>query len=195
MNQFESNFEEKKERSNWPLGLVGAIVGGMLGSVPWMIAFNFNWFIGWLGALIGFCAMKGYELLKGPKGVVKTVTIVVVSLVVVVVAQYATTIFMVYSEWQELGRRFAPTLLDTFEIVNDALINDSELQRYFLIDSGMGMFFALLGVSAIFKKDEGDGDDLLGGDDLDFLDDEREGAASNDNDPLANFNSLNDHDL
>jgi H+/Cl- antiporter ClcA len=155
MNDYEQGsthtlLDGEPQRKSLLLGIVGALVGAIVGSIPWMIAFNFNWFVGILGALIGLCAMKGYEFLKGPEGKVKIVVIVTISLIIVVLAQYVTTIFAVYREFQ--GERFAPTLLDTMDLLNDMLFADPEVTRYFLIDAGMGIFFALLGLSGIFKE-------------------------------------------
>ena len=111
MNDYEQGsahtlIEDEQKRKSILLGIVGALVGAVVGSIPWMIAFNFNWFIGILGAFIGVCAMKGYEILRGPEGKVKIVVIVTISLIVVVLAQYVTTIFAVYRELQ--AERFAP---------------------------------------------------------------------------------------
>jgi len=155
MNDYEqalaqAALDNESQRKSVLLGILGALVGALVGSIPWMIAFRFNWFVGFLGALIGLSAMKGYELLRGPDGKVKIVVIVTISLIVVVLAQYMTTVFMVYRDAQV--HRFPPTFLETMDMVNDFLRNSSDIRGDFLFDTGLGIIFALLGLSGIFKE-------------------------------------------
>jgi len=146
---YYNSLDDKQKKGNLVLALLGAIIGGLIGSIPWMVAYNFNWVLSFFGAAIGFCAMKGYELGKGPEGLVKKVSIIAISLIIVVLAQYTVGVLYAYRIFQE--GRFAPTLLDTVDIFNDRLFNDPEFQRAMLIDTGIGIFFALLGLSGLFK--------------------------------------------
>ncbi|MCL2559331.1 MAG: hypothetical protein FWE07_02485 [Turicibacter sp.] len=172
--------QEKMQRSSLLLGIIGALIGAIIGSIPWIIAFNLNWIIGFLGAVIGYCAMKGYELLKGPDGLIKMVVVITSSLLVVLLVQYFSTVFWHYRDWQ--GGRFSPTFLDVMDAINDALFTDAVFTRYFLIDSGMGMLFAIFGISGLFKQRNGE---------VDLL--------ANENDPTNDLekdtNDLNDFDF
>jgi len=154
-----NSLDDQPEKRNLVLGLLGAIIGGLVGSIPWMIAYNFNWVLSILGAAIGFCAMKGYELFKGPEGTVKKVSIITISLIIVVLAQYTVGILYAYRAMQ--GIPFAPTIVDTIEIFNEMLLSEPEFQRAMLFDTGIGIFFALLGLSGLFKgKTNNNNDDI-----------------------------------
>jgi len=172
-----NSLNDKEEKRSLVLGLLGAIVGGLIGSIPWMIAYNFNWVLSILGAAIGFCAMKGYELGKGPEGVVKKVSIITISLIIVVFAQYVVGVLYAYQAMQ--GMRFSPTILDTVEIFNELLFSEPEFQRAMLADTGIGIFFALLGLSGLFKGKTTDPFDNDGATDTDEITDDEQSDSLN----------------
>ena len=54
-----SVFEVQENKQNYLLGAVGAVLGAIIGTVPWALASMSGWFVAWLGFLIGFLAQKG----------------------------------------------------------------------------------------------------------------------------------------
>jgi hypothetical protein len=59
-----SNFAA--EDKNYSGGVLGALLGGAIGSIPWILVSAFaNLMVAWLGYLIGYCALRGYRMLKG----------------------------------------------------------------------------------------------------------------------------------
>ena len=43
--------------------MIGAFLGALLGCVLWIIIYRLGYIAGIAGAVIGICAMKGYEML------------------------------------------------------------------------------------------------------------------------------------
>lgn len=49
---------------NYALGFIGALLGGLVGAIPWAIVSSMGWFVAWLGYVIAIAASKGYDLMK-----------------------------------------------------------------------------------------------------------------------------------
>lgn len=67
-------------------GIAGAILFGLAASIPWAIVYALGWFVGWLGALIGFGVVKGYEKFGGK---IKKPIIPVFALIIIVCVVFA----------------------------------------------------------------------------------------------------------
>ena len=46
---------------NYLLGLLGALVGGLVAAIPWAVVSSQGWFMAWLGYLIAIGASKGND--------------------------------------------------------------------------------------------------------------------------------------
>ena len=69
-------------------GLLGAVLGTLIGMVPWVIITALNWsLVGWLGFVIAFLAKKGYEILGGKPSKAKFPIILICSIVGILLAQ------------------------------------------------------------------------------------------------------------
>jgi len=55
--------EDWEKKENLPLGLIGAVIGILLGSVLWVLIGQIGFIAGIAGYAIVFCGMKGYALL------------------------------------------------------------------------------------------------------------------------------------
>ena len=55
-------------------GFIGACLGAVIGSIPWIIALSAGWIVGYLAFIIGMGAFAGYKLFRGPK--IKSFTLV-----------------------------------------------------------------------------------------------------------------------
>ena len=57
---------EEPPRGSALTGILGALFGALVGVVPWFLASTFaDFFVGWLGFLVGVAACWGYRLFKG----------------------------------------------------------------------------------------------------------------------------------
>ena len=96
--------EVPKDKGSVPLGILGALLGALVGVVPWFLVSTFtNFYVGWLGFLVGWAAAFGYQKLKGLKSFGFAVTVMVVcSLLALIVAEYGSWMFKLCTdpEWQ-----------------------------------------------------------------------------------------------
>lgn len=85
---------------NYPLGIIGALIGGVVGIIPSVIvAVFFHIISAWLCALIPLCAYYGYKLLKGKMNAFATVTTIIVSVIMVPIMDFVNEFFMAYIEY------------------------------------------------------------------------------------------------
>lgn len=65
-------------------GIIGAIIGGLVGCIPWIIAYvYFNFIIAILAMIVAYGALYGYRLFKGKEDKKLPIIIAVISVVCV----------------------------------------------------------------------------------------------------------------
>lgn len=85
-------------------GLLGAVLGTIIGMIPWIIITALNWpLVGWLGFVIAFLAKKGYEILGGKPSKAKFPIILISSIVGIFLAQLIGQCIFFYNALLELG--------------------------------------------------------------------------------------------
>lgn len=81
-----------EKEKNYVLGIIGAIIGGLIASLPWIICYVYLEMLWSLLALpIAWAALKGYRLLKGKEdkklpiiiGAISIIDITIVTLVII----------------------------------------------------------------------------------------------------------------
>lgn len=140
--------EESTSKGSIVLGIVGALVGAVIGAVPWFLASTFTqFFIGWLGFVIGWAAAFGYSKLNGRKSFAFAMTTVVVcSVIALVLADFASNMygFCTDSDWQAFARQ---ARVPVAEIAMDLLLSPSNL-HLILPNLLIGLLIGLLGVAS-----------------------------------------------
>lgn len=136
--------EEVQSQGNMATGIIGAVLGGIIGAIPWALARSGGWFISLLGLFIGFASKKGYELLKGKECKAKAVVIILVSILAVILAEVAGYAFLFMSEYDI-------TLLESLELFFLVLEADSAALGEVLGNLAMGLLFAGLGVFDVVR--------------------------------------------
>ena len=95
---------EEKPRGNAVSGIFGALLGAFVGAVPWFLASTFaDFFVGWLGFLVGVAACYGYRLCKGRRSTrFAMVTVIASSLLALFAAEIASWMYVLCSDpdWQ-----------------------------------------------------------------------------------------------
>ena len=96
--------EMPEDQGSVPLGILGALLGALAGAVPWFLVSTFtNFYVGWLGFLVGWAAAFGYRKLKGRKVFrIAIAAVVICSLLALVVAEYGSWMYILCTdpEWQ-----------------------------------------------------------------------------------------------
>ena len=153
---YESNKMDNElgttKKGSYLLGAVGAVLGAFIGSIPWAIVYYFGWFVGWLGFIIGICAVKGYEILRGKTGKVKVLIIILATIFGVACGQ-------VIGDFIALGRMIA-----TGEIPGATYMDIPSIYRYLIVENSIGfitdslknlvigLLFAGLGIWRMIKS-------------------------------------------
>ena len=96
--------EVPEDRGSVPMGIVGALLGALVGAVPWFLVSTFtSFYVGWLGFLVGWAAAFGYQKLKGRKSFGLAIAAVVISsLLALVAAEYGKWMYLlcIDPDWQ-----------------------------------------------------------------------------------------------
>lgn len=135
------NKKKKKKdfaRRNYFLGTIGALLGGLVGAIPWFIVSYFGFFASIFGYLIGIASLKGYKILGGKYGFKTRWIILVCVLFSVVFAEFMSYLILLGVEGYDFS------LLNLFDIILYNLFN-------FLFNIGVGILFAFLGIYRLFK--------------------------------------------
>ncbi len=137
---------EKPEPASYLLGLLGAVLGAVVGTVPWFLASTFaSLYIGWLGFLVGIAALFGYKLFHGAKKTVyATVVIYLTSLVAVCLAFFLSNMYNLFkdAEFAQAVSYYGLSKLEATWIV----LTDSENTAIVLKDLGISLVIAVLGL-------------------------------------------------
>lgn len=129
---------------NYGRGIIGALIFGILGTIPWIIVYLFGYFVGWLGAIIAICAKKGYEIFGGKEGRLKAVVVILITFLSVVFAQFTGVLVEVWSACSDEGLNLG--LFEMISFTFSLLLEEEEVMRYFIADLLMGFLFAAFGL-------------------------------------------------
>lgn len=133
---FTSNQPPIKE-VNLPLGIVGALIGSIIGVVVWVLIYQLGYVAGITGFIMAVCAFKGYELLGGridKKGVYIAIIVSIVMLAVAEMICLGMEIHSVYSEYYDISFFDAMSAVPTF-------LGESDIMGPVLGDLAFGYIF------------------------------------------------------
>ena len=144
----ERHAEELK--GSYLTGFLGALLGAIVGAIVWAFVLNSGYVASLVGLLIGFLALKGYDLLKGKQGKGKVAILIIVIILGVLLGTFAAEIFTVISMISkgELYLEIAQAPL----LVLAVLIEDAEYASAVLGNAGLGLLFAAIGVFSLLKR-------------------------------------------
>lgn len=138
--------EAKRASGSLALGTLGAILGAVVGVIPWVAVYCFGYMASALGLLIGICARKGYELLKGRETKTKGIVILVCVLLAVILAEFVGIVAANFADAKEAGM----TLGETVEFVYDWIVTDG--LSAVIRELAIGWLFALLGIGKLLME-------------------------------------------
>ena len=145
-----SSVEKEVRVSSYLLGAIGAVLGALIGAIPWAIAYFFGWFVGWLGFLIGVCAARGYNILRGKNGWPAVFIIIFATIFGVAVGQVLGDFFAIGKYIANSEIEWA-TYSEIPKIYFYALRADSGMIGSVLGSFGLGLVFAGLGVWRLIR--------------------------------------------
>lgn len=131
-------------------GLVGALIGGILGGVVWAAVLLLGYVASIVGLLIAWLADKGYTLCRGKRGKGKVVILIVAILVGLLVGTFGADAFTLA---QMISAGEIPgAVYGDIPFLFLLLFADGEYVMATLINLGIGLLFAALGVWAFLRK-------------------------------------------
>lgn len=145
----ETEVEMAEAKSNAGLGILGSVLFGIIGAIPWAIVYALGYFVAWLGALIGFMIVKGYEVFKGKLKKSVIPVFVVITIFCVVLAQFMGDAFQL--GYYIMNGELDATLGDIPMIFKELLLPDPDYQRQVIINIVIGLIFAGIGVFGVFR--------------------------------------------
>ena len=141
--QREAVQQQSHSGNNYWMGLLGAVLGTLVGLIPWVLLARAGYFASIAGFLIGLCAKKGYELFRG-----KLVALIVCSVLGVVLAQYVDIWIQVAIELDGYFFSFG----ELTSITTQLILTEPEVLTPFLINLALGLVFALAGLWGVFAQ-------------------------------------------
>ncbi|HML46694.1 MAG TPA: hypothetical protein PKE04_08095 [Clostridia bacterium] len=163
---FESETREQEDAAMWqssnPLAFVGALLGGLVGCIPWVVIYVFGYMASLAAALIALGANYGHRLFGGREGKGRFALVVALTLLLTpvtnalgVAAQFGYGIHT--GELQEAWEipKDSLSLEDTlplfFEMIKDPEVGP-EFMSSFIRELGTAYLFAALGLWMVWKK-------------------------------------------
>lgn len=142
-----SNKQNEKTKGNYLLGIIGAIIGGFIGAVPWVLAYIYgNMMIALLAIFIAGGAFYGYKIFRGKVNKKVPIIIMITSLIIVaIVSVVIIPIILLYTEGWNVN-------IETIQY----LFKDSEFKASIIQDTVIAIIFTAIGagiITANIKKE------------------------------------------
>ncbi len=143
--------EKQEQKKSIVLGIIGAIIGAMIATIPWVLMYVYGEMIlSLLAILIAMGALMGYQLFKGKITKQLPIIISIISLIMVVVATLVVIPLLL------LGKENLPMTWNNVEI----LYQSTEFKNALFKDLAISVAFTILGISGVIaniKKQLADG--------------------------------------
>lgn len=94
-----------ESKGNNILGIVGAVLGGIVGLIPWVLVGMAGRFSAICGLLLGFCIYYGFKIFKGKlhKKVFVILTVIIIAIIMTFMAEMVTQIVLTVQAYPEAG--------------------------------------------------------------------------------------------
>ena len=139
-NVQEGAKEKVQVKSNWILGLIGAILGSLIGVALWVVINRLGYVAAISGLVMVFCALKGFGMLGGKvdkKGLVTGLLVCVAMLVFAQGICYGLDIHEVYTEFSILDCILSvPAFISEYPDIAAAVWRDTIIGLLFLALGG-----------------------------------------------------------
>lgn len=136
--------EESNKVTNFPLGIVGAILGGLIGAVLWVIFSMLGRVVVLAGLVSGLAGVFGFKLLGKKLTLAGLITSVIISLAMLLLGMYFALGIDVYNAFKSSGISFS----DAFKIIPEILQDKKNLGAA-IRDSSFGIVGFI--VTAVFS--------------------------------------------
>lgn len=129
------------------LGLIGAILGALIGSILWIILDQVGFIAGIAGYAIVYCCVKGYDILGRTISKRGIVICILVSLITILFADCFSLGVTIY---KELHEQYSITFVDALLSV-PYFLTEGEIIKNLLINLAIGYVFAIWASHSFIK--------------------------------------------
>ncbi len=134
---------ENKKDNGYLIGILGAFVGGLIASLPWILVYVYgNMILSLLALPIALGAWKGYQMLKGKQDGKLPYIVAAISLLIITLA---TLVIIPLLLGVKNGLDFS------FDIL-DLLYQSSEFKTAILKDYAISVLFTFLGIGGVLGQ-------------------------------------------
>jgi hypothetical protein len=132
-------------QNNYLRGALGAVLGALVGSIAWIVIGLLGYIAAIGGVAISFCAIKGYQLMKGKVTKLAVLIICLVSIVVMIAAVFITLDIVVLKDNPQAG--FGNVMQAIFQM----LFVDADVTSEVVKDCLLGLLFLAIGSYSVVK--------------------------------------------
>ena len=140
---YESQQNPIEQRTNPLLGIIGALLFSLGGVALYVIVYQLGFIAGIVGFAIFWLAYRGFDLFgkcKGQFSVTGLAVAIVVTIVMLLAAEYASLVVTIYREMPSMG--FELTISESIDVVNEMLKEDAEIRGDVIGDLAFSFIFA-----------------------------------------------------
>lgn len=144
----------EESRGSYLLGMIGALLGGILAMVPFVIVYHFNYIVFWLAFLFFYLASIGYDLTNGRQGYGKIPIVFFISLLTTVLAVFAEDTWYLLTD--EGLAQYGLTLVDVPGVLWEIFQSDPEYRDALIYNLGLTLIVFFLNAvysSIVLAKD------------------------------------------
>lgn len=142
--KIESYIKEQESRStNYLLGFAGALIGALLGAIPWGVVAAGGYFVGWLGFLVALLSSKGYDVCKVKTNKIKVICVIITSIIAVFAGQIISDIIFL-----KTNADFSPYFNEN---INYYFSNIGEMMSANTENILLGLLFVFLGGYTVIR--------------------------------------------
>lgn len=124
-------------------GIVGALLGGVVASIPWVLLYVYgNMIFSFLAYFVAIAALKGYQLFKGKEDDKLHIIISAVSLISITVATWVIIPLLM----------FIKESISINAITLQIIYTNSEFIGSLFKDYVISIIFTILGISGVIKS-------------------------------------------
>lgn len=132
-----------EEKKSYFLGIILALVGGLIATIPWILTYVYgNMILSLLAIVIAICAYKGYQIGKGKMDKKVPIIIAVISILSVTIATLVIIPLLL------LGKEGADITFENLQV----LYNYKPFMSAILKDYAISILFTILGIGGIIRK-------------------------------------------
>lgn len=129
---------EKEKPDNYFVGFIGAIIGGFVGSIVWILLGFLNFYASFAGFVIAYAAFGGYNFFKARPSKIGALINILAIIISILFAEYIGLMIQFLKEYSELS-------VSQFLAITPRLFSDSGFISAILPNIGLGFLFAGLG--------------------------------------------------